>query len=293
MNTTGLFTAHEVVVNCKAGDSFKLFPFGDIHRDSDLHADGEWREFLAYAKKQKNALFLGMGDYSDGISTSERIIIGDPKLHDTTRRTMDQTYKRVGETLAQELAFMKGRLLGLIGGNHYWLDTQGENSDAILANALGTKFLGVCSFIRITFNTTRGAKPDAHRTGPTLDLFVHHGKGGGSLPGSTFNSIEKMLATADADIYLMGHDHKKGCIPSTPRLRLTVGAGGKLNIKERTPWLGRTGSFLKAYESGRVSYNVDCARSACSLGWIEFDLTVKRDQTCGRDVTSVSIRGTT
>jgi hypothetical protein len=89
----------------------------------------------------------------------------------------------------------------------------------------------------------------------------------------------------------MGHDHKKGCIPSFPRLRLAEGKGS-LTIRERTPWLGRTGSFLKAYEDGTVSYNVDAARSACALGWIEFDVTVKRISGGGNDHLEVSVRGT-
>ena len=89
----------------------------------------------------------------------------------------------------------------------------------------------------------------------------------------------------------MGHDHKKGCIPSFPRLRLVEG-GGSLTIRERTPWLGRTGSFLKAYEDGEVSYNVDAARSACALGWIEFDLCLKRVHNSHGDHLEVAIRGT-
>jgi len=93
----------------------------------------------------------------------------------------------------------------------------------------------------------------------------------------------------------MGHDHKKGCIPSSPRLTLV--SGGKnpeLTVRERTPWLGRTGSFLKAYENGRVSYNVDAARSPCALGWIEFEITPVRrtNRATKEDRIEFNIRGT-
>lgn len=287
MKTTGLFTTHRVEIDAKLGEPIKLIPFGDIHRDSDMHADESWKDFLRYAEMQRNAVFLGMGDYTDGISTSERIILGDAGMHDTTKRTMEDVYKGVAATLGNELAFMRGRMLGMLGGNHYFAFNNGDTTDHILAARLGTKFLGVCSFIRLSFRFGK------HQSKASLDIFAHHGKGGGSTPGAQFNTIEKMLSTADADFYLMGHTHGKGCIPSTPRLKLTsTGNNAELCVRERTPWLGRTGSFLKAYEPGRVSYNVDAGRSPCSLGWIEFEITPVRVRDNGEDHVEFRIRGT-
>lgn len=288
MKTTGLFTTHRVEIEVDLEKPFKLIPFGDIHRDSDMHADQHWQDFLAYAKRQKTAVFLGMGDFSDGISTSERIALSGPAVHDTTKRTLDGVYKGVAATLYKELSFMKGRLIGMLGGNHYFQFDDGDTTDHVLAASLGTKFLGVCSFIRLSLSFK--GRPN---TKASIDIFAHHGKGGGSLPGSTFNTIEKMLNTADADFYFMGHDHKKGCVPSSPRLKLvSTGPGSELKVRERTPWLGRTGSFLKAYEPGRVSYNVDAGRSACALGWIEFEITPHRVRSMGDDYVEFTVRGT-
>lgn len=271
-------------MEAKLGQPIKLIPFGDVHRDSNLCSVTHWHEFLDYAKEQKNAVFLGMGDYSDGVSTSERIVLGDSGLHDTTRRTLSDKYKGVAATLANELSFMRGRMIGMLGGNHYFDFGNGDTTDHVLAAQLGTKFLGVCSFIRLSFRF------GGHRTRAKLDLFVHHGKGGGTLAGSTFNTVEKMANTADADIYLMGHDHKKGCVPGSPRLTLTSGGkDAELSVVEKTPWYGRTGSFLKAYEPGEVSYNVDAGRSACALGWIEFEITPKSNK--AGDI-RLNIRGT-
>jgi hypothetical protein len=289
MKTTGLFTTHRVDVEVEIGKPFKLIPFGDIHRDSDMFADAHWNQFLTYAKKQNNALFLGMGDYTDGVSTSERIVLSDHNLHDTTKTKLKDVYKGVAKTLVNELSFMRGRLIGMLGGNHYFDFGDGDTTDHVLAAALGTKFLGVCSFIRLSLKF-KGRT----RQRQCLDIFAHHGKGVGGLPGSTFNTLEKMSTTAIADFYLMGHDHKKGCIPSTPRLILTTsGNNPELNVREKTPWLGRTGSFLKAYENGRISYNVDAGRSPATLGWIEFEITPRRRCTNGSDIIEFEIRGTT
>jgi hypothetical protein len=286
MLTSGLFTIHEVVVEAKVGDTFKLIPFGDVHRDAPGFAHEEWKEFLAYARKQKKALFLGMGDYQDCASTSERTIISDDRLHESTKEILNGHAKGVVKTLANELAFMRGKLLGLIGGNHYFAFNSGETSDQALCYELGTKFLGVCSLIRLTFR----CGPGKHSV--SFDIMAHHGRGGGSLAGSTFNTVEKMQNVMDADCYLMGHDHSKGCVPARPRLRLTQG-GGVLGVKERTPVLGRTGSFLKAYEPGMVGYNVDCARSLVSLGWIELSLEIQRDRSGGEDEMKIKVRSIT
>lgn len=283
MLTSGLFTVHEVVVEAKVGDVFKFIPFGDIHRDAPSFAGDEWKEFLAYAKAQKKALFLGMGDYIDCASTSERTIIADPKLHDGTKKVLEDHATGVTKTLTNELAFMKGRLMGLIGGNHYFAYDGGTSSDHRLAAALNARFLGVCSLIRITFRTPRKSV--------SLDIMAHHGRGGGSLAGSSFNTVEKMQNVMDADIYLMGHDHSRGVVPAKPRLRLTHGS--VLSVKERQPMLGRTGSFLKAYEPGMVNYNVDVCRSPVSLGWIEFDLTIERDCKQDEDEVKIKVRSTT
>jgi hypothetical protein len=287
MKTTGLFTTHRVEIEAELDKPFKLIPFGDIHRDSDMFCSETWNHFLAYAKKQKNAVFLGMGDYTDGFSTSERIVINDEKMHDTSRTSIGNMYKGVAKTLINELAFMRGRLVGLLGGNHYFAFENGDTTDHIMAAALGTKYLGVCSFIRLSI-----CLKNRNRTTRSLDIFAHHGKGGGGLPGSTFNTLEKMSTTAVADFYLMGHDHKKGCIPSTPRLFLNGSGVKEVNVLERTPWLGRTGSFLRAYQSGRVSYNVDAGRSPSTLGWIEFEITPRRRRQNGRDEIIFEIRGT-
>ena len=291
MKTTGLFTTHRVEIECDLGKPFLLIPFGDIHRDSDMLSHTHWQAFLKrakYAAEHQNAVFLGMGDYTDGVSTSERIVLGDHNLHETTKETLANQYKGVAKTLANELDFMRGRMIGMLGGNHYFQFNNGDTTDHVLAAHLGTKFLGVCSFIRLSIRfKNRPQKRIA------FDIFAHHGKGAGSLPGSTFNTLEKMSTTAIADIYLMGHDHKKGCIPSSPRLILSSSTKNKeVTVRERTPWLGRTGSFVKAYQPGRVSYNVDAGRSSTSLGWIEFEITPRRSCEDNDDRIEFDIRGT-
>ncbi len=89
MTTDGLFTIHSVTIPVKQNQPIKLIPFGDIHADSDLHAVDEWMEFIDYARKEKDAYFLGMGDYLDSWSASERHILRSGGLHDTSLKNLD------------------------------------------------------------------------------------------------------------------------------------------------------------------------------------------------------------
>lgn len=209
-------------------------------------------------------------------------MLNSPAVHDTTKRTLDGVYKGVTKTLANELAFMRGKCIGLIGGNHFYDFGDGQTTDHLLAASLQTKYLGVCSITRLNLNIGHGKRS------MSLDICAHHGKGSGR---NQFKSIEDLQKIAVADIYLMGHTHGKGCVPDGVRLEFADGVRGPYT-RERIPWLGRTGSFLKCYEDGRVSYNVDACRPPNALGWIEFEITPMRSRNDGEDRLYLNIRGT-
>ncbi len=81
--------------------------------------------------------------------------------------------------------------------------------------------------------------------------------------------MDQMREHAEADIYCMGHDHKRGAIPATPRLFLHNSSAAGLRVRHRQQWIVRSGSYLASYEPGVSNYNVDAARGPCSLGHIE------------------------
>jgi hypothetical protein len=283
MRTDGVFQIRAVTVPCKSNDYVTLIPFGDVHRDSPHHALGEWREFLALAKRAHNPVFLGMGDYLDSYSTSERRIIYSHDLHESTksREEMD-TRKRV-EAFAKEIGFMRGKLIGIMGGNHFPAFGDGTTGDQYLTRLLDAEYLGACCAIRLTVLDTRGNK------GCAVDVFAHHGKGGGVTAGGRLNAVEKMQSVCDADIYLMGDNHARGALPLGDRLRLTHNAKTGLRLSCRTPWIGRTGSFLLSYKPGQASYVTDAALPPAALGWITFKLKLHRTRAGTEDTVSIRI----
>lgn len=284
MQTTGLFTLHRYTVPvAKAGVPIRFVLFGDVHRDAPLHAKEEWQDFLSYARGLKDAYFLGMGDYLDSASTSERECLAGARLHESTRMDLAQLANSKVQLLDKELGFMRGRLIGLIGGNHYFQFESGTTSDHKLCEKLDCKFLGVSAFIRLTF-VYRGARQ-------TFDIWAHHGAGGARLPGGSINRVDQMREHADADLYVMGHDHKRGIIPATPRMSLKQDAKNSLRLNVRQPWVARSGSFLHAYDDGKVSYIVDTARGPSSIGHIEAEVTWRQEGCGDNDRRSLQVRG--
>jgi hypothetical protein len=281
MTTTGIFTTarHDIPI-AGSGVPHKLVIWGDVHRDAPLCAVDRWAEFLDYCRTLKNATYLGMGDYMDMLSTSERVTLAG-ELHESTRDSLDDLAEKRCQEFAAELKPMKGKLIGLIEGNHYWQFQSGVTSTQRLCQLMGCKYLGVAAFIRLSL-----ARQTKGKSWCKFDVFAHHGKGAARLVGGSFNRVQQLDEVAVADAYIMGHDHKRGVLPATPRLVLEE-SHGKLSVRERTGWIIRSGSFLKAYQDGKRSYNVDAGRAGCSLGWTELELTLKITE----GNTRVSVRG--
>lgn len=269
MKTSGLFTLHRYTIQVPgSGVPMRLVFFGDVHRDAPLHAKEKWQGFLTYARPLENAWFFGMGDYVDSASTSERECLGRAALHESTRADLAQLAAAKVNLLAKELDFMRGRLVGLVNGNHFFQFEDGTNTDNRLCGKLDCKYLGVSAFVRLTLQYS-GCRH-------SFDLWLHHGAGAARLPGGSINRVDQMREIADADVYVMGHDHKRGVFPANPRLSLEQDRVNGLRLKSRQQWLIRSGSFLKSYEDGEVSYNVDSARGPCSLGHCELEVTLRK-----------------
>lgn len=220
--------------------------------------------------EEQNAYILGMGDYDDFASASERhaLNLSKENLHDTSKRWIDDICKDRAYDFAKEWEPFKGKIIGLIEGNHHYNFTSGVTSTQLMAQHLGCKYLGVSSFIRLQFDHLHSGRSIS------LDIFAHHGLGGGRRTGSSINRVEDMERVADADIYLMGHDHHKWVVFSS-KLRLSHGNKSML-LKQHKILLGRTGSYQKGYEDGKSNFPSGSAMPPAELGSISIYLTPLR-----------------
>lgn len=144
---------------------------------------------------ERNAYFIGMGDYIDFASPSNRQKIQSAGLYDTAYEVIkNKAIELTDEVFNEFLKDTVGRWLGLVEGHHFF-EYGDETTDTLLAGKLKCPALGTSAYIRLA--------------GPEVVLWVHHGIGGGKLPGTGLNTLYHVAAgLAGADAYLMGHNTK-------------------------------------------------------------------------------------
>ena len=98
------FTIHKVEIPVLTlNEPIYLIPFGDIHRWAPLCDENKWLEFLEWAKRKKNAYFLGMGDYDDLASYSERKAFLTANFHESTLMSIEDLSRKRTEDLIDEI----------------------------------------------------------------------------------------------------------------------------------------------------------------------------------------------
>jgi hypothetical protein len=261
-----------------------LVPVGCIHYGCALHATEEFDKFCAWAATQDDIYFIGMGDYFDSVSASERLVFAGSQLHDTTKRSLEEWWEALVEEFVEKTRFMWGRTIGLVEGNHFANISGGfttteimcQKYNGLLKDTPGVRcqYLGASAFIRIQLKMSNVKRA-------SVDIFCHHGRGAARTSGGSINTVEQMAAIADANIYLMGHDHKKMSVPDC-KLRLVCDSkNSTLMVKDRPILYVRTGSFLKAYEPDQRSYAVRRGYRPLQLGVTKITIGLERNQQGG------------
>lgn len=238
--------SHELIAKGRDSDPILLMPVGDIQwiGDSKEVALKMLKKHIAWGVEQ-GAYFIGMGDYIDSFSPSNRQRLRGAALYDTALKGIDGMAQNLVEELLEEaLAPSRGRWLGLLEGHHFHEFRDGETSDQYLSRALDAPFLGTSAYVRLVFR--RGKSGTAR--GRVL-IWAHHGAGGGTLQGAPLNKLEHIVKSFEADIYLMGHQTKKPAV-ALDRVEPVFSGNGEPRLIHRTKLLVGTGGFMKGYVEG-------------------------------------------
>lgn len=273
MKTTGVFETACFPVKFKSQTKpVHLVFFGDIHWGHPMFSMDTWKRFVSTYKDRDDCVFLGMGDYQDFMSSSERraMASASAQLHEGSVELINQLMTERMDEFTNQIRWMGDRLIGMVEGNHYYSFLDGETSTMKMARELKTKYLGVTALVRLNLAVSGCAM--------NCDIFVHHGRAGGQLAGSPFNTVEKMQFGFDADIYAMGHDHSIGCLPKARMVPKFNAKAGTLDIHERRTLLIRSGSFLRGYATGKQSYIADAGLNPKPLGWVDVEMFLRRSR---------------
>ena len=255
----------------KANDYFTLVPFSDVHYDDDSCDRKLFDEFCEETQQYHNPIYLGVGDYNDWSATSDQKKLKALDLHNTTMREIEKVGVNNLMEFKRKIEFMRGRLIGLIGGNHDWVFEDGFSGTEKLCQHLDCKYLGNMAIISITIKYPRTKKSSK------VDICLCHGQGGGQLLGSQINKIEKMaLIYPEASIFLQGHNHGRGGLPDQVLQKVNI--HGEPHLRYRTRYYARTGSFQRGYTDGVGTFASSKTMRPANLGWIRFEVQPKREQ---------------
>ncbi len=216
----------------KSLERLVIAPIGDIQYSGNNGptAEDSLKRHIDTCLAQ-DAFYVGLGDYIDFMSPSNRQKLMAAGLYDTAQLVMSEKAIELMETVFEK--FLKptvGRWLGLCEGHHFF-EADGNTTDMMLAEKLKTRFLGTSAFVNI---------PRAD-----LTLYVHHSTGGGKLPGTGLNRLYHTAAGLQgADIYIFGHDTKL----STARLSrpYPVWNTNPPRLEHRDIWIVNGGGFAKS-----------------------------------------------
>lgn len=237
-------------IKLKDGQSLWICPFNDIHYNTDECDKDRFLRYIQWGvKKLKDGDLIsgiGLGDYNDFLSPSERATVVSAKggygLHETTLQQIDKWMYDITMEFYNAIKPWEGKVDMLLEGHHYGCYSgvfrqaklRGMSNTEHLAKLVGATFGGQLGIITYDFGD-----------GLLLRVLATHGYGGARTPGARVIKRVRMNEVWEADLYLMAHDNTKMAISDNV---LGEDASGNFVARKRT-YCG-TGSFQKAYPDG-------------------------------------------
>jgi hypothetical protein len=237
----------------ESGEAFTIVPIGDlqlmsegIRSGSQVNLDG-FRKHLKYIEKNyPNPMYLGMGDYIDFMSPSNRASVKQSKIYEQSREYIDETAIWLAETFVDLVATTRGKWLGVLSGHHFHELKDGTNTDQLIARELDAPYLGKCAHITVAFPRTSVGKVDGR-----INIWAHHGEGSRKYPAGKL--VDNVVPHwPDVDLFFMGHMHESD---SARVARYTVDSAG--DLVSRNALAVVTGAWLEAISQGSTSYIED------------------------------------
>lgn len=192
-----------------------------------------------------DAVFIGMGDYTDFASPSNRQRIRGAALYETAEEVMEDAALNLADELYEQvLQPTTGKWIGLLQGHHWFPLMSGGTTDTHLCKLLKTRFLGTTAYVRIQFQITATQNNN-------VVLWASHGCGNGTKSSYPVTKLEAVSNYWDADIFLMGHASKMALAPLN-RVSPRFDGVGAPDLVHKKIYLVGTGGFSKAYVEGKT-----------------------------------------
>jgi len=239
---------------------FTIVPVGDLQlidpevEEYNSVALNSFKDHMSYVEDNyPNVHYIGMGDYIDYMSPSNRESVEKAKIYSPSRSYIALAGRRLADDFLDLMAHTEGRWLGILNGHHFVGFKDGTNSDQYIASALQAPYLDKCGYVTMRFQ-----RPDDKNRG-TINIWAHHGTGSRKYPvGKLVDSVVPFWP--EGDIYLMGHMHE--C--DYKKVQRMIARGGR--IVENNAIAAVTGGWLKGYVEDVTTYVEEKMLSPKAIG---------------------------
>lgn len=192
------------MISHKFDKPISIYPIADVHYGAIEHQHAEWLAFCKRLEAEENSYIVLGGDL---INNSTRNSVGNGHFDDLVRPREQKAH------MVEFLRPIRHKVIGLVGGNHEARSARDTDDDPTYDIAakldLEDLYRPNAAFIKIGVGIhNRGV---GHRDAPkqTYCVALVHGTGGGVLPGSSINRVERWgYALSGVDVVIMAHVHK-------------------------------------------------------------------------------------
>jgi len=249
METVGYEPERFSLMEVDSSKPFTIVPIGDVQLMSSGIESGitvnvkAFKQHLSYIESNyENPLYLGMGDYIDFMSPSNRDSVKKSKIYDQSREYIDKAALDLADEFIDLVKHTKGKWLGMLTGHHFAELKSGMTTDHYIADALDASYLGRVAHIAVRYQNSNG-KSDG-----VLNIWAHHGEGARKYPaGKLLDNVA--VHWPDVDLFFMGHMHESD---SARIARYTVDGDGDLVTKNALAVV--TGAWLEPHTANVGSY---------------------------------------
>lgn len=112
----------------RIGDVVTLCPIGDLQLGGDEADVEHFKRHLEWCMQQPNPRFIGLGDYVDVASPSNRQKLRAAGLYDNVEKALDEICHQHVEHFLKLVKGTEGLWLGLVEGHHFWNFPDGTTS---------------------------------------------------------------------------------------------------------------------------------------------------------------------
>lgn len=239
------------------GDRLNIYPINDVQLGAQGCAVNEFEEYVREAADDPFGRVLGIGDYIDGVSPSNRkLLLANfvrGELYDTARDALDSYARDKIEAFKQLVAPTRKQWDAVLSGHHFWeyglkAGDARRNTDTDLAHYVNAPYGEAGELGAITYVFPgKGKMPESH-----LRVLFTHGQGGGSGSfASPLNQLEKLSRGFPAEVFIIAHHHK---LVAARIVKLNENLAEPTQLEASNGLIVCAGSWLRGYMPDMVTY---------------------------------------